>query len=99
MITVEANAAIFVDVGMEHFATEGNVRSLIGIGLTELEFELEETALPWGSLGPFDDSLPLEEIFIFGSRVDASVFFFLNFLQVFEEPSCCRASHFWNYYL
>lgn len=82
--TVQADAAIFVDIGMEHLGHEGHIGGLCGVILGELELQLENPARPGGALGSFDQCFPFEQVILLGGRIDPSIIrFFMNFLEVF----------------
>lgn len=77
---------------MEHLATEGDIGCLGGILLCELQFELKESALPWGALRTFNHGIPLEQIVLLGRRVNPGIGLLLYFLEVLEESPRCRAA-------
>ena len=58
---VEADAAIGVDVWMEHFCNELHFRCLVRVLVRELDDQIKTTAFPDSVLGPKDNGLPVVE--------------------------------------
>ena len=58
---VEADAAIGVNIGMEHFCNEFDFGSLVRVLLSEFYRQVEAATLPNGVLRSKDDSLPVEK--------------------------------------
>ena len=61
---VEADLPVVVDVGVEHFGEESDVRGLVGVVLGELQDQLERSALPRGVVGTEDDGLPHHNVVV-----------------------------------
>ena len=78
--TVEADASIVVDVGMEHLGHESYLWRFGGVFLGEVEGKFEQSALPCRALGALDESGPLQEVAFLGGGVDALVFFVTHLL-------------------
>ena len=58
---VKTDAAVRVDVWMEHFCNELHFRSLIRVLFRELDDQIKTTAFPDSVLGPKDNSFPMKE--------------------------------------
>ena len=61
---VQADLPVVVDVGVEHFGEEPDVRGLVGVVLGELQDQLERSALPRGVVGAEDDGLPHHNVVV-----------------------------------
>jgi hypothetical protein len=78
---------------VEHLGDELDLGRLGGVFLRELEFQLEQTAVPCGSFGSLDEGSPEKEVAFFWGGVDAFVFLVAHFGEVSDESLFCRGAH------
>jgi hypothetical protein len=93
MITVEADPAVIVDVGVEHLGEELDLGWFCGVLLCELEFELEQSPIPCGALGPLDEGSPEEEVAFLRRSVDAFVLLAAQLGKIADEPLLGWSAH------
>lgn len=58
-LTVQTDSAVFINVRVEHLRLKHYIRSLVWVLFSELQVQLEQSALPWSSFNALDESLPL----------------------------------------
>lgn len=94
-VTVDADPAVGVDVGVEHLRHELHLRGLVWVVVVEFKRQLELTVLPYGSLCPLDKGFPFVEIVINRIGADPRTFFLFPHLgEVFDESLLCVSGHF-----
>ena len=91
--TVEADASVVVDVGVEHFGDELDVGWFGGVLLAELELELEQPSVPGRSLWPFYEGGPLIQVAFLWGGVDAFVLLVAQLLEVSDQSLFGRVAH------
>ena len=91
---VEANAAIRVDIRVEHLRQELHFGCLVRVLLRELNRQVEAAAVPNGILGPKNYRLPVEERVTARCGLDGLLGrVFMHFLQVFQKTSFRVRTH------
>ena len=91
---VQTNASIVVNIWVEHFRHEANLRSFIWIVFVELDDQIEDSALPNRVVWSKNDCFPLEERVAAWSGLDALLrVIVMHLLQVLEKSAFCVRTH------
>jgi len=90
---VQANAAIGVNIGMEHFGDELDNGSFVGVFLSEPERESERAIFEGGVVRSKNDGVPLHQIPIGGRTGNARWRINLQFLEIADEAARRRRGH------
>ena len=95
---VQADAAICVDVRVEHLGQELDFRSFIWVILCKLNGEVETSSFPDSVLRPEDHSLPEVKRVATWSGLNAFLgCIFVHLFEVFEKTSLGIGTHFSKY--
>lgn len=91
--TVETNASVVVDIGMEHFGHKFDIGRFGRVLLSELQFELKQSTVPGGSLRPLDKCSPFVEVAFLRRGIDAFILFVAEFLQISDQSLLSGVAH------
>lgn len=92
--TIEADASVIVDVGVEHLGDKLDLWWFGGVILGKIELEFEQAAIPSSPLWSLDVGSPLEKVTLFGRSVDALVLLVAKLRQISDQSFLGWCAHY-----
>jgi len=90
---VQADLSVVVDVGMEHFGEESDLRGFVGVVFGEFEDEFEGAAFPGGVVGSEDDGLPEHNVGVHGGSGDSAGGIVLEPSEISQQATSGTGTH------
>lgn len=94
IITIEADASVVVNVGVEHLGDKLDLWGFGGVILGKFEFEFKQASIPCSSLWPFNVSSPLEKVALLWRSVDTFVLLVAQLRQISDQSFLRWCAHY-----